>query len=375
MLKTILKLLLSKVTPLVTNCDNSILSLGDYYDLFCGYYDVSPFSHCSKFLCVHGRNIDCDVVDILVINIEKKEFFVIDSTSAWNYQQGARLTWFAEDELIYNRYSEESDSYVSIIKNVKTLEERIIPYPVQTFFKDQFILSIDYCHLTDVGSEYGYKCQYLSNRRKDLIFYDTNTGEAEVLFSIDDCFHQLKNEYQTSRRAHINHFLINTTGDYFIFLFRFYEEGRRIDNLFGYCLKEKSIELLLENEVISHCSWRDDVEFVFWGIVDDVAGYYMFSIIDRKLILKVSTNQDGHPTFLTHNVILTDTYPNKFLQQELYTLDVETKNRKLICTKRHPAFYSIDRRCDFHPSVSKQIDRFQIDILDNGRRKVCIGMI
>ena len=353
-----------------------ILNFEEYINIFFGYYDSTPYNKKDEdLICFHGERKDRNV-DILLYSTLSNVLVKLDTSSAWNYQQGARLSWFNDDELIYNKYSIEDKCYFANVMNVNTRSECRFPYPVQTFYKNEYLLSLDYWKLNELGTEYGYPIPDQKYPRNSIVYYNIRNNESEVLFDINDCMNVLKNTYSETEKAHVNHLLISPDGTYFIFIFRFYTGAKRIDHLMGYSLKENEIDLLIENEVISHCNWQNDKKIIFWGVIGNQSGYYIYDVDSKEDSQPVyATIEDGHPTFIEENEILTDTYPNRFLCQELYILNIKSKKIKRLIRKKHPAFYRKEERCDLHPSISPSKKLFQIDIIHKGKRNICLGRI
>lgn len=346
-----------------------------YSNLFFGYYDVSPFDKAEGLLVLHGQKNE-DELDILIYNIDNKSFKTVGNTNSWNYQQGARLMWYAENEIIYNKYDSTTKKYYSVIVNLLNGKENIIDHPLQALFKNDYLLSISYDYLDEIGTEYGYKLKEDNAEADSLIYVDLkNKNKSNVLFKLKDCLELLNGTYPDSERFHFNHFLISPNGDYFIFIYRFYCNGVRVDHLFGYSTRDKSLEVLIEDELISHCSWRNNKEFIFWGKINNVPGYYLYSLKTKSVHFKLPTPEDGHPTFIDSSTILTDTYPDRFLCQTLSLINIESGIQKTILKIKHPATYSAYERCDLHPSISPSKTKFQIDVSNNGKRKICIGTL
>ncbi|MGQ1787823.1 hypothetical protein [Saccharicrinis sp. GN24d3] len=372
MIKNVLKVFLSMMKSRYKG-DVIVVNNSTYENLFFGYYDVSPFNSVNNNLVLcHGEKND-KTLDILVYDIKAMEFKIIGSTDSWNYQQGARLMWFSSSEIIYNKF--ESGRSICVIKNINNDNEKEISYPIQALYRNDYMLSLSYANLYDVGTEYGYSYVDNSPTKDKLIYYDLKKKQEHVLFCLSDCQNILKVKYEKAIKNHFNHFLISDNGKYFIFIYRFYIGNKRVDNLMGYSLESNTLELLIEDQLISHCSWKNNEEFIFWGSLQSVSGYYMFSIIEKKCNLIKECNDDGHPSFIDDSTIITDTYPNKYLTQQLYLLDLNSMNKRLLLESKHPSFYDKGSRCDLHPSISEDKKYFQIDVIKNGRRKICIGKL
>lgn len=351
-----------------------IIDNKEYSNLFFGYYDVSSFDFSEKLIALHGQK-NSNELDILIYDLGNKTFKTVGTTNAWNYQQGARLMWFGKNELIYNKFDSKTKKYFSVVVNIATRKEYIIEHPLQALYKDEYLLSFSYYYLNQIGTEYGYKQEEDNDHVESLIHFDLNTCKSRNLFKIEDCFNLLTGSYPHSQSLHFNHFLISPNGKYFIFVYRFYSDGVRVDHLFGYSMDDNQLEVLIENELISHCAWRSDNEFIFWGRINNIPGYYLYKFTINSVEFKLSVSEDGHPTFLRDDIILTDTYPDHFLCQTLSLWDIQRGTQKKILKVKHPVGYSAYERCDLHPSISLSKSKFQIDINNNGKRKVCVGVL
>jgi hypothetical protein len=352
-----------------------VIENNEYKNLFFGYYDLSPFSQSENMLLLHAQKTEASkFVDILIYNIESQLFQKVGETISWTYQQGARLTWFDKNKIIYNNYDEENLRHHSLIINLETKEKMKIPFPLQALHKQDFMISINYYHLYEVESEYGYRFRD-ENNKKTVIKYNFKTNDFKELFNFCDCERLLKCKYVDTSCTHFNHFLISPDGDYFIFVYRFYCKGMRVDNLFGYSISMNRLDLLIENELISHCTWQNNTSFLFWGKINSKTGYFLFGLDEKNYTLILQTPKDGHPSFINQDLIITDTYPNKFLRQQLFTYNLKTKVKNILMQQKHPSNYSSYERCDLHPSISQSGKLYQVDIILDGDRKVCVGKI
>lgn len=342
-----------------------------YSNIFFGYYDVSPFSFDDSKLLLHGER-ENNIIDVLLYDLKSKTHKVLDSTLAWNYQQGARLMWFSEDTVIYNKYDIDSNLYYAILKNIINSNETKLDLPIQAVFKDEYMLSLDYFELNQLKTEYGYQMVSEPFRFGKIFRYDFGSAEISLLFEFEDCSQLLNGTYPELRDIHVNHFLINPTGDYFIFIFRFYCKENRVDSLMGYNFREHKLELLIEGEIISHCTWKSDTSVLLWGILNGRKGYFDFNRLSKKIQCVFSSERDGHPTMISTNSFISDTYPNVFSSQKLFIYNIDNHVETVLAETKHPVWYDKDKRCDLHPSLSRNKDFVQVDYMDKNRRKVGI---
>lgn len=349
--------------------------LDDYKNVFFGYYDISPFNpENNDLLCVHGQKDD-GKVDIILYDLSNDSHRVVGNTTTWNFQQGSRLTWITDQEIIYNKFDVENSKYISLIQNVFSGKRELLPIPNEAFCKE-FLISIDFDRLKEQDTEYGYSEKDIYYQKGSVQMYRFKSKNTELLFTEQDCISILELSEKKIEKQHINHVLISPSQDYFIFIFRYYHNSNRIDHLMGYNLITNEIELLVRDQIISHCTWKDSDEIFAWAKINGVGGYYCFNRNQPESIkLIYESPQDGHPSFINNRSFISDTYPNKFLLQELFIFDQETYSKKSILKKRHPVNFTSHNRCDLHPSLSMDKRFFQIDVIKNQRREVCIGRI
>ena len=75
---------------------------------FFGYYDKKQISYDRKyflFLMVDFQDRapkENDKADIFIGEMETGKYEKIDTTYAWNFQQGCMLSWLSDEEIIYN---------------------------------------------------------------------------------------------------------------------------------------------------------------------------------------------------------------------------------------------------------------------------------
>ena len=106
---------------------NVISSENEHF--FFGYYDLQPYdSKEEKHLAHKVGFLDRfptkdDVCEIGYIDLKNGEFVKVSETTAWNFQQGALLQWYKDDEHIaYNIRTK--NGFGTEILNITTGEKR-----------------------------------------------------------------------------------------------------------------------------------------------------------------------------------------------------------------------------------------------------------
>ena len=82
------------------------------YDHSVGFHDIRPFNKLNNNLVLLHRyplkhlgfkKKDNSLIEICLWNISKNSVEKIDDTDAWSWEQGSRLQWINDKELIYNK--------------------------------------------------------------------------------------------------------------------------------------------------------------------------------------------------------------------------------------------------------------------------------
>lgn len=354
------------------------IKINSYNNIFCGYYDVSPFSPInSNLLLVHATNyseytnpcIDKEI-DILLYDILKKEYFILGKTTAWNWQQGARCQWLDGEWMAYNIIV--SGEVRAKLKNIVTHEERILPVSLSIAYKDKYLISIDYISLTK-SSEYGYPKLKEVDEHTHIKMFNLKSGSIDVLFCWDILLNLTTHE---STKCHINHILPTPNGEGFVFIFRYWVKGLRYDSLVYYEITSGHLKVIISNQTVSHYAWQNNNILFAWLIIDSVPGYY-FVNLQKMSVTSCLEIGDGHPSLVRGYDFITDINSGSRLGgDEITVMIINALNFKKIELLRisHPTIFDYGNRCDAHLSLSDDKKRFQIDSRHLfGKRTVIIG--
>jgi hypothetical protein len=354
------------------------IQINGYKNIFCGYYDVSPFSpRNSNLLLVHATNYSVYTspsiskkIDILVYDIETKKYCILDKTSAWNWQQGARCQWLDGDWVIYNIIF--NGEVRAKLKNIVNHEEKILPINLSIAYKNKYIISIDYMALT-TGSEYGYPKLQEDNEHAHIKMFNLKSNTVDVLFSWNILSNLTTHE---STNCHINHILPTPDGDGFVFIFRYWINGLRYDSLVYYEISSGHLNVIIKNQTVSHYAWQDSNLLFAWLIFDAVPGYYIVNLQKMTVTLCLEIG-DGHPSLVMGDDFITEIYTGSRLGGDEMTVmiinAISSKKTELLRIS-HPTIFDYANRCDVHLSLSDDKKRFQIDSRHlYGKRTVIIG--
>ena len=368
------------------------VSPDDGAEYFFGYYDKSPWDASGRYMiCMKAKNAwseadPTDEAEILLIdtragnNVRK-----IATTRTWNVQQGCMAQWLGPDfstHIIFNDVRE--GKYCSVVLNVVTGEERVLPVPVYTVSVDgKTVLSLDFSRLHNLRPGYGYAA--LLENTKGVALpdapciwrLDVDTGDVKELFRYSD-FAQFepRAEMQGKGVVHkVNHLMLSPNGKRFMVLYRFFVGQRKFTRLITCNVDGTEMYLLSDDDMVSHCYWKNDEEIIAYERKKlGGNGYYLMKDKTQEFYrLWPQLSNDGHPSYCPtdNSLVVFDTYPNRARVQEVKLgrdTDIEGTNVKSIAKVFAPFKYDNDTRCDLHPRWSRDGKKVCFDSVFEGHR-------
>jgi hypothetical protein len=360
---------------------------------FFGYYDKSPLNEDKNILLSHkvncvGKKIKKkDSAEICITDISSGITRFIDSTLAWNYQQGSQLQWLTNQNIIFNFFNKEYLSKIYSLEKLKTLE--ILRYPIYSVSSDKKIFSsLDYSRIQKFRYGYGYsQKEYVEN---NCLLKIVKTENSKVILELNKEDFKEYNEIKF-RNCWVDHVLFSPSSYDFVFLLRYLNSRNDLSSyLFFYDFNKKKYYNVLDTGMAGHGSWADNNNFVIWGrkksftkkisTIDNVFlnkiisvgrkidmpsfirkniygdSYIQFNKNNRSkkyLNLKIPTDiSGGHFSFFKKNLMISDTYHNEKCESVLFSYNIKReiikKFSKYKCLKniKDKSF-----RCDLHPRI------------------------
>jgi len=134
----------------------------------------------------------------------------------------------------------------------------------------------------------------------------------------------------------------------------------------------KDIVVLPTGKIVSHYCWINNKEAI--AFVDNASGnlrYYILNVDDKVLtpVDSLCNLGDGHPTPLTGNEYITDTYPNRWGYQKLLRIYSDEKPVEL-GSFEHNVGYNGESRCDLHPVFCAHSGFLYFDSLFSKKRRL-----
>ena len=360
-------------------------------EYFFGYYDKSPWNATDRYmLCMKAKNTWSDPdpfvrADILLIDTKDNSVRQVADTLTWNVQQGCMAQWmgpFYDKMIIYNTLRE--GKYCSVVLNVETMQERELPVPVYTVSADgKTALSLDFSRLHNLRPGYGYSA--LREVSKGVALpdapciwkMDIESGEvAEILRYADFSHFEPRPEMLGAGTVHkVNHLMLSPNGKRFMVLYRFFVGQRKYTRLITCNVDGTDMYLLSDDDMVSHCYWKNDDEIIAFERKNDGGnGYYLMKDKTQEYRrLWPQLNNDGHPSYCPsdNSLVVFDTYPNRARVQEVKVArdtDLEGNDIKVLAKVYAPFKYDNDTRCDLHPRWSRDGKKICFDAVFEGHR-------
>ncbi|MGB6974482.1 MAG: hypothetical protein WBD67_07355 [Terracidiphilus sp.] len=347
------------------------------------------------------------------------EIRVVDSTSAWNFQQGARLQWVPgqESTLVFNAIKD--GKVVSVFRNIATGARRVLPGAIYAFSPDgKTSIAPNFTTLAHRWMAYGY----MPLREQPLMRDENEDGlwQLDVVTGRERLFLSTRRTAEFDAVGHADpssHFLCHASyspdGERLVFLHRFFSADGGLFTRMIATDREARKMTLLAQEKVSHFDWLDSETLMVWarftggglaqarsrgllssplvkpllGIARKFTGrwkkkllsesYYRIPIRDPKTRTRYgwpSLDADGHPMVArTHGWIVTDFYPNRKNQLPtiLYHSERGTRVDAQVFLHR-PRSEDSDVKCDLHPRWDRTERQVAVDTCEKGRRQVRI---
>lgn len=361
-------------------------------EYFFGYYDKSPWDASGRYmLCMRAKDTWSEpdpIGEAEILLIDSKDgysFRVISTTHTWNVQQGCMAQWLGPDSssrIIYNDLRD--GKYCSVVLNVNSMEERVLPIPVYTVSSDgKTALSLDFSRLHSLRLGYGYaelpeKTKGVALPDETCIWkMDIETGVVKPLLKYTDfASFEPRSEMRQEGSVHkVNHLMLSPNGKRFMVLYRWFCGQRKYTRLITCNVDGTNMYVLSDDDMVSHCYWKNNEEILaFERKKDGGPGYYLMKDKTQEWQhLWPRLSNDGHPSYCPtdNSLVVFDTYPSRSRVQEVKICrdtDIEGKNLKVIARVFSPFKYDNDTRCDLHPRWSRDGKKVCFDSVFEGHR-------
>lgn len=383
-IKRLYQLLMYSVSPKIKAEGNiKRISPKDGMEYFFGYYDKSPWDASDRYmLCLRAKQTykspaPAESAEIILFDThDNNSYKVLGKTNSWNVQQGCMLQWLGPDyseRIIYNDFRD--GKYCSVILNLKTNDEKILEMPVYSVASDgSFALTLDFSRLHSFRKGYGYSnLPDPTNQEKcpdvPCIWYiDLISGEVKPLLKYTD-FANFEPRPEMKDAVHkVNHIMLNPSGNRFMVLHRWFQNSRKYTRLLTADIDGTSLYNLSDEDMVSHCYWKNDREILAYARKNGKNGYYLMEDQSNNFIqMWPDLISDGHPSFSPDGTkVVTDTYPDRTRLSSIYCMNGDTVKR--IARVFTPFKYDNEVRCDLHPRWNRKGTEICFDSVFEGQR-------
>lgn len=396
---------------------------------FFGFYDTSPWDGSGRYLLtlrvdfIHRAPTSEDEAEVCLIDTEKEMVRQLATSSAWNFQQGARLQWIGPDYTPWIAFNDcEEDTLVTRFLNIKTKETRTLQPPLFTVGPNgDLAVSINF----NRGREgYGYSGDSFqrtqspnTSRSEDGIRIVTlPEGESSTLISFAELCDILPLDTMNTGHHWIDHVRFDPTGSKIAFLHRWtLQDGGMYTRLLVATVDGETIDCVIDSGRVTHYDWRTSEQLIAWSRHQDTIktvtkdsrfqnpiqrlvlnsaravikrvgipswfqqnvigeGYYLYDLTggDQSRIATGKLNRDGHPSVAPHDPdwIVTDTYPDADSNRHLWLYNIESEQRIELGSFHSPTEYNgTGLRCDLHPRWNRTGTHICFDSMhQNGRQ-------
>jgi hypothetical protein len=302
----------------------------------------------------------------------------IGETTAWNWQQGARLQWRPRsDEIVWNDRSDDGKKYVCRVYDFRTGKRRSLPRPIYDLSPDgATALTHDFERMKHRGTDYVgiediYKNQYAPSKT-GIWKMNMQTGSAELIITLEKMAAiAYPNGNPSSGCLYFFREGWNPSGNRFIAFIK--DPENALSKAFSMTPEGTDVRYLYDKP--SHHAWQDDNYVMDFGNHpppgggSPLKGYFLFKDdgTGRAKDLLWATEFDGHDSYVPGpggDWILSDTYSIEGFQY-LFMYHRPTKLFVPLAKLKSTAEGGL-HRVDLHPRFSRNGRIVSIDATHEG---------
>jgi hypothetical protein len=370
---------------------------------FFGYYGIPPWNASERlYVCLesefHERPPEPgERARIGLVDLATGQFEPVDSTAAWNLQQGAMLHWLptaAETHLIFNDLDAAARCFRPVILDTSTGARRVVPAPVgigAVAPDGRTALGLDYARLHHQRPVVGYAGGHdatagVLHPDDDGVWQiDLETGRTTLVLSHAQALAaaQPVPPLALERPVFFNHTLFNPDGTRFLVFLRYFDATGRLDSAVLTAAPDGSALRCVVpwGQAVSHFDWRSPREALLtvshpsgaarrYALVEDAPaeGWPTHGALGEGVL-----TTEGHQSYSPdRRWLVLDSGPDAERRQLLRLFDV-AGNRQVVLGR----FYSApqfrgDVRCDLHPRWNRAGTQVSFDSVHEGTRQVYV---
>lgn len=342
----------------------SILEREGYYY---GFHDKSPFSRDGSKLLAHKNSIKYrklqpgEEIEVGYFDGEQWDnYSSLGFTAGWNWQMGSMLQWHGDsnDLVVYNTV--QHDKHVGAVQSTGGEIMHKYEHPVVHISPNQeFACSYNYSRAEKAMPGYGYisKTPDLGNDHDNYFrVFSCLDGTTSFKISLSEVMSISPQPSMEGSFHFFHHALFNPSSDRLFFLHRWLDKkNRRWTRMFTVDPNGKNLFLFPMDEMVSHITWASSNElFAYLRYPKLGEGYFLLTDHTGQGVRYFDNvlNSDGHPTMdKQRGIVITDTYPDRFRNQYLVLLDIETGSKTNLVRTHLPHLFKGFLQVDLHPRL------------------------
>ncbi len=364
------------------------ISPDDGYHYFFGYYDQYAYHREGRYHLAHRVGFmdrlpePADVCTLGRIDLTAGCFEPFAETTAWNFQQGALLTYNCAnyDEVFYN--VRQGKDYATCIHNLKTGQKRYTDRACTCYSPDgNYGLAVNFARIFDFRPGYGYagpKDPWYSvpAAEDDGVFLvDLHTGKSKLILSTAEILRRFPNELLAGEKFVINHITFDPTSRKYLFLLRNFvtQPGKPwLTSLFVADL-EGNLTNPLPNTMISHYCWKDAEHILLYCRINGQDGLYLIDTAGNVChhYSEPELQWDIHCIYSPdQRYFVGDGYPMDGVHRNMYLYDLQENTCRRLVSDVTVQPSVTDIRCDLHNRWDTAGRFISFDSTRNGRREI-----
>lgn len=370
---------------------------------FFGYYGIPPWDASGRrYVCLesdfHERPPEPgERAHIGLVDLATGRFEPVDSTAAWNLQQGAMLHWLAtaaDTHLVFNDLDTEARCFRPVILEVSTGDRRVVPAPIGIGAvgpDGRTALGLDYARLHNQRPVVGYAGGHdatagvLHPDDDGVWWIDLETGRTTLVLSHARALAaaQPVPPLALERPVFFNHTLFNPDGTRFLVFLRYFNAAGRLDSAVLTASPDGSAVRCIVpwGQAVSHFDWHSPREALLTVSDPGGAGRQYALIQDapgegwptHRVLGEGVLTTEGHQSYSPdRRWLVIDSGPDAERRQMLRLYDV-AGNRQVVLGRFHSARqFRGDVRCDLHPRWNRGGTQVSFDSVHEGTRQVYV---